>query len=49
VVELVARLRSAPGQTALPLQLTRITWDGKDFQVRRDSAKLAARATTLEL
>lgn len=48
-VALVARLRSAPGQTALPLELTRITWDGKDFQVRRDSAKLAARATSLEL
>lgn len=48
-VELVARLRSAPGQSALPLELTRIEWDGKDFHVEVQSAKLAARATTATL
>jgi tetratricopeptide (TPR) repeat protein len=48
-VELVAQLNSAPGQRAIPLELYRVTWDGKDFQVKLESAKLAARATTVEL
>lgn len=48
-VQLVARLRSAPGQSALPLELTRIAWDGKDFQVKVETVKLAARATATTL
>ncbi|HEY6728444.1 MAG TPA: VIT domain-containing protein [Polyangiaceae bacterium] len=48
-VELVARLRSAPGQSALALELTRITWDGKDFEVEVEPAKLAARTTLATL
>jgi hypothetical protein len=48
-VELVARLRSSPRPRDLPLELYRVRWDGKDFNVELTKARLPRRATRVVL
>ncbi len=45
----VARLRSEPGERAVPLRRTDIAWNGKDFTVHVEKKPLPAGATEVEL
>jgi hypothetical protein len=47
--QLAARLRSAPQTQPLPLILYRLTWDGKDFEVKVAKTNLSAQQTKVEL